>query len=338
MLGASPPPHPGDEMAPTSSKLPPANDPKVRLYAKHGLLTRTLHWLNMVATLALISTGIAMMIGGEWLRSLGGSIHEVFYLLLLGVGAIYLVSLIASRGWKIFLPTRETIADAAGVVKSELGIGTHAPRLAKYNGAQRLAYLAVLLMVAGEVVTGLAMAYRDQVPWLAAALGGRHTVRGIHKFLMFGIVAFVLVHVVQVMRAGWPTLRAMISGYAIVPAGAAAAIDGATPEPDRLGAPIPQSAANATLASNTRKGFIGAGAALAAGLLLAAVGGAREAVAEGGEGIGPRSPVTAGGTSANGDGMSANGAGAPLNAAASRRRERRRRTGGDEGYDGDGDD
>ena len=325
-------------MAPTASQLPPANDPKVRLYAKHGLLTRTLHWLNMVAILALISTGIAMMIGGEWLRSLGGSIHEVFYFLLLGVGAIYLVSLISSRGWKMFLPTRATIADAADVVKSELRIGTHTPRLAKYNGAQRLAYLAVFLMVAGEVVTGLAMAYRDQVPWLAAALGGRHTARGIHKFLMFGIVAFVLVHVVQVMRAGWPTLRAMISGYETVPVGTAAAIEGALPEPDRLGAPIPQSAANATLAANTRKGFIGAGSALAAGLLLAAVGGAREAGAAGGEGTGLRNPLTTGDTSANGNGMDANGGSSQLNAAASRRRERRRRTGGDEGNDGDGDD
>jgi hypothetical protein len=114
-------------------------------------------------------------------------------------------------------------------VKRELGIGTHAACLAKYNGAQRLAYVAVLFMVAGEVVTGLAMAYHKELPWLVAALGGRHAVHAVHKFLMFGIIAFVVVHMIQVIRAGWPALRSMISGYDILPGTTAAAVDGAIP-------------------------------------------------------------------------------------------------------------
>ena len=136
----------------------------MRLYAKHNLLTRALHSLNMVAISALIATGIVMMVGGHRLKSIGRSIHEVFYFLLFGVGAVCLPSLLAGGGRKLFVPTRDTLRDAVNVVKNEPGIGTHAACLAKYNGAQRLAYAAVLLMVAGEVGTGLAMAYHKELP------------------------------------------------------------------------------------------------------------------------------------------------------------------------------
>jgi thiosulfate reductase cytochrome b subunit len=342
-------------MPPTSSSTPPPNDPKVQLYTKHSLVTRALHWLNVVAMGALIATGIAMMIGGDRLESIGASIHEVFYFLLFAVGAVYLASLIAGGGWKTFVPTRETLADAVDVVKSEFGRGSHAPRLLKYNGAQRLAYAAVLLMVAGEVVTGLAMAYHEQLPWLSALLGGRHTVHAIHKLLMFGIIAFAIVHVAQVIRAGWPSFLSMISGYSMIPAGSSAAVDGAIPEPDRLGAPVAQSAARKTVDARTRQGFMGAASAAAAGLILLAIGGLREAGAEGtprrrrsGEGEGEsendeRGAAGARGSTANRSAATDNRATAPddgATAGSARARARRDRTGlgGGDGAEGEGDD
>jgi thiosulfate reductase cytochrome b subunit len=268
-------------MPTNSPNAPQSNEPQVQLYAKHTWLTRTLHWLNAVAIGSLIATGIAMMIGGDWLKSLGGSIHEVFYFLLFGIGGVYLISLIASGRWKMFLPTRAVLGDASAVVKSELGTGVHSPRLKKYNGAQRLAYGAVILMVAGEVVTGVAMAFHDQLPWLPPLLGGRRAAHSIHKLLMFGIVGFAIVHVVQVIRAGWPSLRSMLSGYAVVPVGDTHGIDGAIPEPGLLSAPMAVSAARKTLDARTAKGFVGAAVAGAMGLILLAVGSVRDAGAEG---------------------------------------------------------
>ena len=265
-------------MPPSSSSALQPVEPNVQLAAKHSLLMRSLHWLNAVAISALIGTGIVLLIGGDALATLGGSIHQVFYFLLLGIGAVYLTALIVSGGWRMFLPTRETVADASAVVKSELHLGAHAPRLKKYNGAQRLAYGAVLLMVAGEIVTGLAMAYRHQIPWLGVLLGGRHTVHTIHKVLMFGIIAFVFAHVVQVARAGWPSLRSMLCGYDIVPVGSFAAIDGAFP--DHLGAPVTRSAGQQKVDTQTRRGFVGVGAAAALGLALVAVGSVRGSAAE----------------------------------------------------------
>jgi len=163
-------------MPPNPQNISQPAEPKVQLAAKHSLLTRTLHWLNMMAICALIGTGIAMLAGGKAVEAFAGSIHEVFYFLLFGVSAVYAFSLIASGGWRMFVPTPNTIADATAVAKSELHLGTHTPRLKKYNGAQRLAYGAVLMMVAGEIVTGLAMAYHTQLAWLGSLLGGRHTV------------------------------------------------------------------------------------------------------------------------------------------------------------------
>jgi thiosulfate reductase cytochrome b subunit len=274
----------------------------VRLYAKHGLLTRTLHWLNLVAISGLVATGIVVLRSPDPapLANLphelfiAGSIHLVFYFLLFAVGAAYLALLIVGGGWKMFVPTRATLRDAIGVVKSELRIGSHAPRLAKYNGAQRLAYAAVLLMVAFEVLTGLAMIYRKEIPWLGAAFGGRHAVHVIHEYLMFGIIAFVVVHVVEVIRAGWPSLRSMLSGYDIVSATTPVAIDGALPEPDLLCTPVSPSSAQKTVDVQTRKGFTVFGASVATGFVLLAFDIIRGKRVEDAARPGERSDVAAG--------------------------------------------
>ena len=287
------------ELLMTKQQVP---EPAVRLYAKHRLLTRTLHWLNLVAISGLVATGIVVLRSPDPapLANLphelfiAGSIHLVFYYFLFAVGAAYLAFLIAGGGWKVFVPTRETLRDAIGVVKSELRIGSHAPRLLKYNGAQRLAYAAVLLMVAGEVFTGLAMIYRKECPWLGAAFGGRHAVHVIHEYLMFGIIAFVLVHVVEVMHAGWPSMRSMLSGYDIVSATTPVAIDGAFPEPGRLCTPVARSTAHKTVDVQTRKGFTVFAASVATGLALLAFGVVRGNGVETAARPGERSNIAAG--------------------------------------------
>jgi thiosulfate reductase cytochrome b subunit len=280
----------------------PAREPTVRLYAKHSLPARTLHWLNLVAIGALVASGILILRSPDPAPPanlphelfIAGSIHLVFYLLLFAVGAAYLAVLIAGGSWKMFVPTPETLRDALNVVKSELRIASHAPRLAKYNGAQRLAYASVLLMVAGEVFTGLAMIYRKQIPWLGAAFGGRHAVHVIHQYLMFGIIAFIVVHVVEVIRAGWPALRSMLSGYDIVSAKTPVAIDSAFPEPDRLCTPMSPSAAQKTVDLRTRKGFASVAASFATGLAILAFGVVRGSGVESAARLGERSNIATG--------------------------------------------
>jgi thiosulfate reductase cytochrome b subunit len=78
-----------------------------------------------------------------------------------------------------------------------------------YNGVQRLLYVGVIIAVILQVTTGLAIWKPVQLGWLAGLFGGYPIARGIHLAIMFGIVAFVLVHIALV--AVHPrTLKSMI--------------------------------------------------------------------------------------------------------------------------------
>jgi thiosulfate reductase cytochrome b subunit len=82
-----------------------------------------------------------------------------------------------------------------------------------YSGAQRFAYTVILLCGVLSVLTGLEMYKPVQLQWIGKLLGGYECCRWIHFALCLIYPAFFLIHVIQVARAGWGTLRAMIHGY-----------------------------------------------------------------------------------------------------------------------------
>jgi thiosulfate reductase cytochrome b subunit len=86
----------------------------------------------------------------------------------------------------------------------------------RYNVLQKLAYLAVIFILLPLIVLmGVAMS-----PWMNSALpgwvdvvGGRQSARTIHFVVAWLLVAFVLVHVFEVVISGlWNHLRSMITG------------------------------------------------------------------------------------------------------------------------------
>jgi thiosulfate reductase cytochrome b subunit len=87
----------------------------------------------------------------------------------------------------------------------------------RYNVLQKLAYLAVIFVLLPLVVLmGMAMS-----PMLDAVLtgwvgwfGGRQSARTIHFIVAWLLVAFVLIHVFEVVISGlWNHMRSMITGY-----------------------------------------------------------------------------------------------------------------------------
>jgi thiosulfate reductase cytochrome b subunit len=86
----------------------------------------------------------------------------------------------------------------------------------KFNGAQQIAYTSVILMGAGSLLTGLAIYKPVQFAWLTSLLGGYEWARFIHFWLTVGYVMFFIVHLVQVIKAGWNNFRTMVTGYEIV--------------------------------------------------------------------------------------------------------------------------
>lgn len=90
----------------------------------------------------------------------------------------------------------------------------------RYNVLQRLAYLAVILLVTGMILTGLSMSpgMGAAAPWLIQAFGGRQSARSFHFLFASSLVAFVVVHLVEVVLAGpINEVRSMITGRYTVP-------------------------------------------------------------------------------------------------------------------------
>jgi thiosulfate reductase cytochrome b subunit len=86
----------------------------------------------------------------------------------------------------------------------------------RYNVLQKIAYLSVIFVVVPLVILmGIAMS-----PWMDSAFpgwvnlfGGRQSARTIHFIAAWLLVAFVLIHVFEVIVSGlWNHLRSMITG------------------------------------------------------------------------------------------------------------------------------
>jgi thiosulfate reductase cytochrome b subunit len=88
-----------------------------------------------------------------------------------------------------------------------------------YNSLQRLTYLAVIFVLFPLMIwTGLAMSFGfDAIfPLGVRLLGGHQTARSLHFLVTILLVAFLVVHVVMVVAAGFKSrMRAMITGTMI---------------------------------------------------------------------------------------------------------------------------
>jgi thiosulfate reductase cytochrome b subunit len=102
------------------------------------------------------------------------------------------------------------------VLLHDLHIRKTAPPQDKYNAAQRIAYTAIIIMGIGSVITGLAIYKPVQFYYLTWLCGGYHFARIIHFALTLGYVFFFLIHVFQVVLAGWNNFRSVVSGFEVI--------------------------------------------------------------------------------------------------------------------------
>jgi thiosulfate reductase cytochrome b subunit len=147
-------------------------------------------------------------------------------------GVLYVVYTLLSGEWRELVPNRYTFAEAWQVVLHDLGVRKQPLPRRKFNGAQRLAYTGVVGMGAASLLTGLAIYKPVQAAWLTALLGGYQTARLEHFALTAGYVVFFLIHITQVVRAGWNNFRAMVIGVEVV--GDRGATHGAAVEPQAV--------------------------------------------------------------------------------------------------------
>jgi len=67
----------------------------------------------------------------------------------------------------------------------------------------------------GSVLTGLAIYKPVQFNWLCWLFGGYKFARILHFALTIGYVLFFVIHVIQVILAGWNNFRAMVTGFEV---------------------------------------------------------------------------------------------------------------------------
>lgn len=212
-----------------------------RLVPKHPRAIRWLHWLNVPLLAVMIWSGLLIYwanrvysidIGDitlikffpEWFFQFfhleqrlaeGLAWHFTFMWLFAINGLAYVLYTAFSGEWRYLLPDRHSFREAWQVLLHDLHLSKIEPPKRKFNGAQQIAYTGVILMGAGSLATGLAIYKPVQIAWLTWLLGGYEAARLEHFALTIGYVLFFVVHIVQVIRAGWNNFRAMITGYEV---------------------------------------------------------------------------------------------------------------------------
>jgi len=215
---------------------------------RHSALIRITHWINAASFIALVVSGIGILlshprfywgetggVGGPSLFDLplpfmlggpsgwGRYIHFLAAWVCVFTGLLYAASgLFTQHFRKNLLPKKTDLA-----LQPILHVASnhfHLKRLTDeesqtYNVLQRLAYMnVVFILFPFMFISGFAMspAITSVFPFFVTVFGGHQTARTLHFFAANLLVLFLLVHIAMVILAGFTNrVRAMITGYAV---------------------------------------------------------------------------------------------------------------------------
>ena len=226
---------PGSIMGPTSAAPAPAKSVPPR----HSAFVRVTHWITTLAFLALLVTGVEILISHPrfYWGETGNVLTKPLFKIpipssrdMVPTGYGYVLP--DQNGWSRYLHFQSAwVAVLTGLLYLAYGIfrGHFRRNLlpvradlgklsdsSSYNVVQRLTYLVVIFVLFPLVIwTGLAMSPGavSAVPALVTVLGGQQSARTIHFFVTIALVLFLFVHVLRVFLTGFRIrMRAMITG------------------------------------------------------------------------------------------------------------------------------
>jgi thiosulfate reductase cytochrome b subunit len=223
---------------------------------RHRLTTRLWHWINAVALIILIGSGLGISnahprlywgryganFDAAWLElrrfpawlTIPASYNlaisrrwHLFFALVIAFGLLgYMVASLINRHFARRLRLRRGDLTAAHVladVRAHLDFRFHDPAEPEaYNVLQRLSYVAVIFVLLPLViVSGLALSPGMDAAWpgLTELFGGRQSARSVHFLCMAALALFTIVHLTLVILAGpINEVRSMVTGWWRVPA------------------------------------------------------------------------------------------------------------------------
>ena len=209
---------------------------------KHSLLMRWTHWVNFPVLAIMTWSGLLIywandeykvaLFGKTFFHFFPDGFYNTFHLssrLAEGMafhfffmwffavnGLVYILYTLISGKWRELVPQKKSFKEAWLVLLHDLHIIKTAPPQNKYNAAQRIAYTAIIIMGMGSIFTGLAIYKPVQFHVFTWLCGGYHLARIEHFTLTIGYVLFFVIHIIQVILAGWNNFRSVISGFEIV--------------------------------------------------------------------------------------------------------------------------
>ena len=235
------------------------SDPAVSY--RHSAATRILHWVNALCVVLALMSGLQIFNAHprlywgaagansdaallqfsppgqpvfpgwatlpSWYDLAAGRRWHFFVAWLLVMNSLLFVAVSVASGHfrRDLLPARGELSwrHIARVIRDHARLRfPRGPQARYYNILQKLAYLAVIFVLAPVVLgTGLALSpgFDAAAPWLVVLWGGRQSARTLHFFAAATVALFILVHLAMVVLAGpWNGLRSMVTGRFRIPA------------------------------------------------------------------------------------------------------------------------
>lgn len=223
----------------SETDTPPPTAPPLTGRRVHSRASRWMHWINFPLLAIMIHSGLRIywandvydlsFIGIDWhffpdgfyetlgLRARlarGIAVHFTMGWFFAINGLAFGVYLAATGSWRRFLPSVDDLKRIPPTLLHELGLRREPPEHSgEYNVVQQLAYATVLFLGALALLSGFAIYKPTQLSPLTAAFGGYDSARAIHFIVTMSFVAFFVIHVLQVARAGPRVFMSMVTGY-----------------------------------------------------------------------------------------------------------------------------
>lgn len=230
--------------------------PTSEIVYRHTRIVRIAHWINALCFLLLLLSGLQifnahpMLYWGQaganfdtpWLAIPGGfpdlltipnhrdlgagrNWHFFFAWALVINGIIYIAFSLFNRHFtRDILPRKDELKPVhlwEEVVHHVQFKRITGPAAKRYNTLQKLAYVAVVFVLFPLIIfTGLTMSlgFNAIAPVFLDIFGGRQSARSLHFIAANLLVAFLIIHLVEVVVAGaWNEIRSMITGKFTVP-------------------------------------------------------------------------------------------------------------------------